>query len=140
MWFSPLLQGSALSVAAVQLLRPTSDISAGAWTPSTGTDLFSMLDETPYDDADYIVTSSASSSEVKLGVGFDPLSSTGHIIRYRAKGNGTLTVYLYQGTTLIASHVPTLTSGFQTFTFTLTSTEADSITSYTDLRLRFVST
>lgn len=140
MWFSPLLQGSALSVAAVQLLRPTSDISAGAWTPSTGTDLFSMLDETPYNDADYIVTSSASSSEVKLGFGFDPLSSTGHTIRYRAKGNGTLTVYLYQGTTLIASHVPTLTSGFQTFTFTLTSTEADSITSYTDLRLRFVST
>ena len=139
MWFSPLLQGSALSSAVVQLLRPTSDITAGAWTPSSGTDLFSMLDETPYDDADYILASTSTTSEVKLGVGFDPASSTGHIIRYRAKGNGTLTVSLYQGTTLIATHVPTLTSGFQTFTFTLTSTEADSITNYTDLRLRFVS-
>lgn len=125
--------------ATVQLLRPTSDISAGAWTPSSGSDLYAMLDETTFNDADYIQTTSASTSEVKFGTGLDPNSSTGHTIRYRAKGTGTLTVTLREGATLIATHTPTLTTSFQTFSFTLSGGEADSITNYGDLRLRFVS-
>jgi len=140
MWFSPLLQGgAALSGAVVQLIRPTSDISSGAWTPSTGSDLFSMLDETVADDNDYIVTTSTSTAEVGLSSASDPAVSTGHIIRYRAKGTGTLTVKLMQGATTIATHVPTLTTSFQTFTFTLSGAEADSITDYSNLRLQFVS-
>lgn len=35
-----------------QLLVPVSDISAGVWTPSTGSDLYAMLDESAYSDAD----------------------------------------------------------------------------------------
>lgn len=140
MWFTPLLQATALSSAVVQLIRPTSDITSGAWTPSTGSTLYGVLDETPYDDVDFITTSSSSTCEVKYNAGTDPVSSTGHIIRYRAKGtNGTLTVSLYQGTTLIATQTPTLTTSYQTFTMTLSSGEANSITDYTDLRLRFVS-
>jgi hypothetical protein len=140
MWFTPLLQGSALSAVSVQLLRPTSDITTGTWTPSTGASLFGVLDETPFDDADFITTSASSICEVKYSAGTDPVSSTGHIIRYRAKGtSGTLTVSLYQGATLIATQTPTLTTSYQTFTMTLSSGEANSITDYTDLRLRFVS-
>lgn len=129
----------ATSTAAVQLLRPTSDISAGAWAPSSGSDLYAMLDEVAYDDADYIQTTSASTSEVKFGTGLDPNSSTGHTIRYRAKGTGTLTITLREGATLIATHTPTLTTSFQTFSFTLSGGEADLISNYADLRLRFVS-
>ncbi len=125
--------------ATVQLLRPESDVSAGAWTPSTGSDLFAMLDESTYSDADYITTSSASTAEVAFGTGLDPASSSGHIIRYRAKGTGTLTVELYEGATLIATDVPAITGSFQTFTWTLSGAEADDISDYADLRLRFVS-
>jgi len=38
---------------ARQCLRPVSDIAANGWTPSAGSDLFAMLDESPADDADY---------------------------------------------------------------------------------------
>lgn len=37
-----------------QYSRPSADVAAGGWTPSTGTSLFSTLDETVADDADYI--------------------------------------------------------------------------------------
>jgi len=127
------------SSAVVQLIRPTSDITTGAWTPSTGLTLFGVLDEVVADDADYITTTSASTAEVGLGSATDPLLSTGHTIRYRAKGTGTLTVKLMQGTTTIATHVPSITTSFQLFTFTLSGAEADSITNYSNLRLQFIS-
>lgn len=139
MWFSALLQGAALSGAVVQLIRPTSDITTGAWTPSTGSTLYGVLDEAVADDGDYIVTTSASTAEVGLGSASDPLLSTGHTIRYRAKGTGSLAVKLMQGTTTIATHNPTITTSFQLFTFTLSGAEADSITNYGDLRLQFIS-
>ena len=128
------------SVATVQLLRPTSDITPGAWTASTGIDLFAMLDETTASDADYITTSSASSSEVAFGTGLDPLSSTGHTIRFRAQGTGGLTVTLLQGATTIATYSPTITASFATYSYTLSGAEADAISDYTALRLRFTST
>lgn len=137
--FKPVTRTIALSGAVVQLLRPDGDISSGAWLPSTGSDLYAMLDETTADDGDYIYTTSTSTAEVSLTNAGDPAVSTGHIIRYRAKGTGTLTVKLMQGTTTIATHVPTLTTSYQTFSFTLSGAEADSITDYNNLRLQFVS-
>ena len=139
MWFTPLLQ-SAVGSVTVQFLRPASDISAGAWTPSTGSSLFGTINETPADDATYNTTPSASTFEVKLGAGASPGVTTGHIVRYRAKGTGSLTVSLMQGTTVIATATPSITAAYQTFTFTLTGAEAGNITDYTDLRLRFTST
>jgi hypothetical protein len=119
-------------------VRPISDISAGAWTPSTGTTLYGVLDESTYDDADYITTTSASSAEVKFSAANDPVVHTNHTIYYRAKGTGTLEARLYQGATLISTHNPTLTASFQTFTWNITSGEAANITDYTDLRVRFI--
>ena len=128
------------STASVQLLRPTSDISPGAWTASSGSDLFAMLDETTASDADYITTSSASSSEVAFGTGLDPLSSAGHTIRFRAQGTGGLTVTLLQGATTIATYTPTITASYALYSYTLSGAEADAISDYTALRLRFTST
>lgn len=39
---------------ATQFSRPTADVAAGTWTPSSGSDLYVMLDETSASDADYI--------------------------------------------------------------------------------------
>ena len=51
-----VFSGAAPSLTVAQHARPTSDVSAGTWTPSTGTDLYAMLDENPADDDDYILS------------------------------------------------------------------------------------
>lgn len=138
--YSPVAKVTFQTTVTVQLLRPASDISTGAWTPSTGTTLYGVIDESTPDDNDYMLTTTNSTAEIKFAPGSTP--SAGDItIRYRAKNNGTgaLTAYLYQGATLKATHNPTLTSSYQTFTWTLTSGEASSITDFTDLRVRFTS-
>lgn len=127
---------------SVQLLRPASDISTGSWLTSSGTDYYALIDETNPVDSDYVYDlGTATSVEVKFGSGSDPSSSSGHVIRYRARnsGAGSLTAYLYQGATLKATHTPVLTDYYQTFIWTLSGAEADSITDYSDLRIRFTS-
>lgn len=129
-------------IVTAQYARPTSDVSAGTWTASSGSDLYAMLDETSASDADYIVTTGASTCEVALGSLTDPASSSGHIVRYRISAtSGGITVRLRQGTTTIATwaHAPAPTS-LTTYAQTLTSGEADSITDYTALRLQFEAT
>jgi len=37
-------------------LRPSADTAQADWTPSTGSDHYALLDETPEDDADYVST------------------------------------------------------------------------------------
>jgi len=127
------------SVVAVQYALPISDVSAGTWTASTGSDLFAMLDETVADDGDYITTTSASTCEVALGSLTDPALSTGHIVRYRisATGGGII-VRLREGSTTIASwtHDPAPASP-TTYAQTLSGGEADSITDYGNLRYQF---
>jgi hypothetical protein len=119
-------------------LRPVEDILIGAWTPSTGTNLYEVLDESTYDDADYITTTQTYPAEVKFGSATDPGVNANHTIYYRAKGTGTMEARLYQGTTLISTHTPTLTSEYQTFTWAISEAEAANITDYSDLRVRFI--
>jgi hypothetical protein len=127
------------------IIRPTTDITDGTWTDQAGgTDLRAALDETVADDSDYIQSFADGLSdicEIKFSSVADPLSSTDHIVRYRYARNGParedLTVCLMQGATIIKQWNHTdidevLTSVSQT----LSGTEADSITDYTDLRLR----
>lgn len=129
-------------IVTAQYARPVSDAAAGAWTASSGSDLYAMLDETAASDADYIVTTGASTCEVALGALTDPAVSTGHIVRYRisATGGGII-VRLRQGTTTIASwvHAPAPTSP-TTYEQTLSGGEADSITDYAALKLQFEAT
>lgn len=69
-----------------QVVAPTSDISAGTWTPSTGATLYGVLDETVADDSDYMTSAGApvaDTAEVKFAPMVDPVASTGHILRYR---------------------------------------------------------
>jgi hypothetical protein len=130
-----------VAVLPAQKLAPVSDVSAGSWTPSSGSDLYAMLDESEASDADYIQATSATTCTLALASGSDPSSSAGHILRYRLlAGSGNIAVTLKQGTTTIASWGPhTLTGVAQDFAQTLTGGEADSITDYSALRVEFIS-
>ena len=122
-------------------LAPVSDVAAGSWLPSSGSDLYAMVDETAYSDTDYIYATSATTCTLALTSGSDPSSSSGHILRYRLlAGSGSISVVLKQGTSTIASWGPhTLTGAAQDFAQTLTGTQADSITDYSALRVEITS-
>lgn len=132
--------------------RPVVDVTKGQWKPSTGSDLFGTVDEEVADDSDFIQSASRSgitdTCELKLTALADPLSSRGHVIRYRigksiatANEAVAMTVRLMQGGTEIAlwthgsvSDTPT------TIAQELTQDQANAITDYADLRLHFQST
>lgn len=126
---------------------PISDTISGTWAPSTGASLFGTIDESVASDVDFISSSvspnQADFSEVKFGALSDPLSSTGHVVSYRYKKSQTsgekitLTVRLVQGTNVIATWVHQNIDAITTAAQTLTAAQADKITDYSDLRIRF---
>jgi hypothetical protein len=133
-----------------QYARPDADVSAGNWGPSTGSDLYAVIDEAVTDDSDYIsVTDSDGSAEtcqVELGGVTDPVSDSGHIITVRASEDSSssvvaLVITLKQGATTIATYTESSITGSATnYPHTLTTGEADSITNYSALSLVFAAT
>lgn len=140
-----------------QFGRPSTDTTRDNWEEDDGTttSIFDQIDEAVIDDADYIRTVLAPTSDVyvtKFTTLEDPVSSTGHIVRYRygksAAGGAQidLTVELRQGYvnegaqgTLIKQWTHTnISETLTTAAQTLSGAEADSITDYTDLYLRIV--
>ncbi len=132
---------------------PVSDISnTGAWEDVTfgnnDAALWNELDDPvgEIDGESSAVRSKTSPSisdtfEVKLQSDcFDPFASDIHIIRWTARGLGNqVKVQLFQGVTLIAeSPTVVLTEFFVNRTYTLSAGEANSITDYSDLRIRVV--
>jgi hypothetical protein len=82
------LGSASLAQDSVQTAGPVSDVAAGAWTPSTGVDLFAMVDEPAIDDTDWIASSvnpQADLAELALGPLTDPGSSDGHVVQYRIR-------------------------------------------------------
>lgn len=135
---------------STQTLRPQSDITIGDYTavpaPGAGVALASRIGEPIRDDSSYIQTAPSPVSavyEARLAAGLDPLSSVGHtvaVVLSTAGGatSSTCVVALVQGTTVIASTTATnVPSTPTTYSFTLSGAEADAITDYGDLRLRF---
>jgi hypothetical protein len=129
-----------------QLLNPIADITTNSWITQAGatTNLYQAVDEDVASDADYVASPVGSSShyELDLETGTDPVSSSGHVVRYRYGKAGSaacnLTVSLRQGATQIASWAHTgISAGWTTVGQTLSGGEADAITDYSDLRLRF---
>lgn len=143
--------------AFAQFGRPSADTSIGNWVDEGAgtTNIYTSIDETSASDVDYIESDQAPSSSpyvTALTTLEDPVSSAGHIIRARygkdAAGGSQidLTVELRQGYTnegspgtLIATHSYTdISDTLTTAVETLTGGEADAITDYSDLFLRFV--
>ena len=130
-----------------QYARPNSDIT----TPVDWTGTYTSINDVTANDATYgwSANDTDDSYEVSVNTVTDPLTGVDHIIRFRfaqtddgvVSSGGTdssLSVYLYQGVTLIASFLSfTPLTTWATRTETLTTTEANTITDYTNLRLRF---
>lgn len=141
-----------------QFGRPSTDTTRDNWEEDDGTttDIFDQIDEASADDNDFIRTGLTPTDDVyvtKLTNVEDPISSSNHIVRYRYRKEATggdqinLTVQLRQGYTnegspgtLIASasHTDISGSAWTAGTFTLSGAEADNITDYTSLYLRFL--
>ena len=131
------------TAASPTIARPSTDTSNSGWTPSTGSDLYAMIDEVSPDDADYISTASAGSvCRLGLGAVADPGTSSGQVVSYRASsstGNG-LRVELMQGGTVIATwNHATLPATDTTYQQSLSAAECDAITDYTALSVRLTS-
>jgi hypothetical protein len=142
-----------------QFGRPSTDTTNESYTDQAGgsTNIYTTIDEVTADDADYVRSALAPTSDVyvtKFTSVEDPVSSVNHTVRYRYKKDSAggaqinLTVELRQGYvsevsqgTLIAtcgSH-SNITETWTQNAYTLSGAEADSITNYADLYLRCVS-
>ena len=139
-----------------QFERPDNDFNnPGSYTDQSGgaTDIYTTIDEATADDADFIRTATSPSAAVyvaRLSNAEDPLSSSTHVLRWRYAKDGVgaqidITEQLRQGYVSEASLGTLITSRAFTDvsdtivqdTYTLTAAEADSITDYNDLFLRF---
>ena len=130
-----------------QFLRGISNLQN---TNITGS--YTDIDETSASDSDFLYSADNVDTiyECGLTTGLDdPIVNTGHIVRYRIAsidggvlgGGGstpTVIVSLYQGATQIAADASK--DGLDAWTtnsFTLTTTQANNITDYDNLRLHF---
>lgn len=141
----PTKSGTATLTVPVALAprfaRPNADVAAGPWLPSSGSTMYTMIDESVADSADYIMATSAGTATIALNPVADPGTSINQIVRYQAwapSGSG-VTVRLMMGTTVIASWIHTSLPTIPTiYSQTLTGPQCDSITDYTTLRFEFV--
>ena len=128
-----------------QTARPISDVTVDSWAPAP---LWSKVNDVSDSTWIYGPGGATTQCEVKLGSLTDPVSSSGHVIYVRAmvqSGSGAyegLTWYLYQGSTLKATSAEVAVSRTTktTYSYTLTGTQADSLTDYSDLRVRLAQT
>lgn len=128
----------------VSFARPIQDITLGSWKDEADgtTDIFNSIDESSPSGTDYIYGSDT--YETLLTSYSDPTASDYHAVRYVYYKTGdvsatvNLTVRLMQGAVEIASwthnDIPVTETEAEQY---LSAAEADSITDYTDLRLRF---
>lgn len=146
------------SAGSSQFARPDSDVSKGGWTDTAGGDsdgiLYDEIKESARNDLNYTrssllipVVNPTDTWTAGLSNVTDPEASSNHIVRYvyRTDSAGGVTIdittRLIQGATQIASWAHSnIGSSFTLAQQTLTTTESDSITNYSDLRLEFTAT
>lgn len=128
-----------------QFARPIATDVAGGWLnqSGSGTNLHLNVDETVASDADYVHDNlSGTTLRFSLTSLTDPLSSSGHVMRWRyqwADGSNSfnLTLRLKENTTTRVTRTILVDIGVVGFTsgsYTLSGAEADSITNYTNLK------
>lgn len=140
----------AAPAAAQQYLAPVSDVSCSGWLrePYATTNMYLNIDEGSADGGTTYIwisgTTATASCEVKMGPALDPVSNTQHwiaadfFVTTSGSCGTTVNLDLMQGTTVIATHSVTSPAGWGTWSgVQLTTTQADSISDYGDLRLRF---
>jgi len=131
--------GTATTTAAVLTVnaasaigRPASDTSNSGWTPSTGTELYAMLDEVTPNPADYIVaTTLGATCELALSDTTYPGSAT-QTVSFRASsstGNSVIVRLKNTAGAAVRSQTQVLTATDTLYSFTLTAGEVAAITS-----------
>ena len=131
-----------------QFLRPSSDILAGNWTPSTGVDLYPMIDEVAPDDNDYIISGSVPVNDIaqmSLSSGGTPSASYFHIARYRIEqvGNGSASLIfslVESGSTRATWTEENIDQAVMSGSYMLSASEANSILDYSGLNLQVEAT
>lgn len=133
---------------AQQYARPDGASALGDTCSDVNLGTFADIDEVSPNDSDFTqcFTNVAgdfafSLRQYTLSPVTDPAVSTGHIVRYRCNsvGGDSPVIVLLNGTsTQLAPFVPTCDGGTQSYT--LSAAEANSITDYTNLELRFEDT
>lgn len=146
-----------LGGSVAQYGRPSTDTVNQAWEREDGTTatIFNEISETPFDDVKFIRSPLAPALNVyvtKLTPVTDPLSSSGHTIRFRYGKDVTLGARIdllielrqaYVSEANLGTLIATLLNASDIAvypiagTYTLTGPEADSITDYANLYLRF---
>lgn len=134
----------------VQYARPDADTDKGNWTASSGSVLYAMIDEESANDSDYITVGDSGSGEactISLGSVTDPSSGSSHSVVVRASEDGgmssvTLNVNLKDGSTSIKNENFTPASSAGNHTMTLSTAQANNISSsgYGNLSLVLTST
>lgn len=113
--------------------RPSSDIAVGTWLPSSGIVLWDMLDEVTPNSADYIYTTTLSSTAI-LGLSTTTFpGGTRQKLRFRGSSSSghSVTVTLKNGVTTIKSVTQPLTTVDTEYSILLSSAEIAAITSGT---------
>jgi hypothetical protein len=124
--------------------RPNSDVTT-QWTPSTAGPHYSLINETTYNDSNYIyATAAAQTDEVGLQAMSTPTAGTNVLINYRVQGivgSGSVTVSLYSGATLVKTDTTRTANNTSPAYYTMTVTPAEwaSVSNWSNMRLRFVS-
>ncbi len=133
-----------------QILVPDTDVVVGSWKDTIYGDsdavLFDELDEIPQDGLITAIHHTDPGKpfdpfRVTLTDGFDPEVSDRHRLKFTASGPiGTeLKAVLYEGAVIRAeSPYFKIKPTMDTYVYTLTTTEADTITNYTNLEVRIL--
>jgi hypothetical protein len=125
--------------------RPSSDVTT-QWTPSTAGPHYSLINETTYNDANYIyATAAAQTDEVGLQAMTAPQAGKSVLVNYRVQGitgGGSVTVSLYSGATLVKTDTTRTADNTSPAYYTMTVTAAEwgaVAVNWSNMRLRFVS-
>ena len=127
-----------------QYMRPASDINSG-WTCSTGTARYALIDEVSASDSDYIYNDSDGAyQECKFAMPTQTPNAGIAILRFRAKKNNsnlaTITPSVWLGSSAIKTGSKVyLTTSYAEYSLELSSAEVESITDWSDVRVRFLS-
>jgi hypothetical protein len=124
---------------------PIADIQRGAWSSSTGTDLYEAVNEQLPDDTSEITSELDPVNDVSeflLEPLTDPGVDFGHLLKYRYKkvgaGTADIIVRLKQGATTISTFTHNdISSSYTLAEQVIADAEAATITDYTDLRVEF---
>lgn len=128
-----------------QYLRPVSDINLN-FVCSSGTARYALIDEVIPDDADYIYEKYTNEyQECKFSSPAQTPNNGTATLRFRAKKNNSNTGKITPSIRLGNSAIKTgsavdLTTAYAEYTVELTSIEAENITDWSDVRVRFLST